>query len=153
MIFIIIAVIGLISMKILVDKGADSRTGSIIFILELIIVAIGLKMSNLSAETKLEIKKSHISIAEQYESSYKTGEEWEKTKEMLQEINEKAKNAESIKAFYVCVDPQYAISLLFGSSSFEEYQVTISDDRIVFPEHYKKSDLLKDIKYKLIPVD
>lgn len=63
---------------------------------------------------------------------------------MLQKVNEEAKIAESEKVTYALVDITYLLHLVLGSRSFDEYQVEIKEDRVIFPEHYELLDLTKD---------
>ncbi len=143
MIFIILAIICLVILVIAGNKEVDVRVRLFIIALTFMFMVLGIKTATYAEIVKNDIKDSQLFIAEQYKTSSKTEEDWQKTVSKLKQTNEKMQKAEEQKLFYACVDFYYVICLIFPTTSFNDYTVTIYDNKVVFPEHYKALDLVK----------
>lgn len=144
MILFILAIVCLIILGILIKKEFVGREIALfIILLSFSFMIVGIKLIGFAENTKKHIKDSQISLAEQYKTSIKTEEDWQKTVSKLKQTNEKMQKAEEQKLFYACVDFYYVICLIFPTTSFNDYTVTIYDNKVVFPEHYKALDLVK----------
>lgn len=143
MIFIILAIVCLIISKVVENKGGDIRIRLFLIALTFVFMLVGIKTATYAESVKKDIKDSQLAIAEQYKTSNKTDEDWQKTVLRLKQTNDIMQRAEEQKLFYACVDFYYVICLIFPTTSFNDYTVTIYDNKVVFPEHYKALDLVK----------
>lgn len=92
---------------------------------------------------KKDIKAKQIKIIEQYELSDKTDSDWQQTVSMLKQTNEDIENIDNQKTKYKFLDVMYFIGSICGSYT-EDYTVYISENKIIFPEHYEMSNVVKD---------
>lgn len=145
MILFILAIVCLIILGILVEKEIVGRQMTLfIILLAFSFMIVGIKISGFAEKEKTHIKDSQIAIAEQYKTSNKTAEDWQITLSRLKQTNERVKTEEEQKIIYVLFDFHYLFTLIIPNESFSDYAVTIYDDKVVFPEHYKVLDLVKD---------
>lgn len=144
MILFILAIVCLIILGVLIKKEFVGREIALfIILLSFSFMLVGIKISGSAENTKKHIKDSQISLAEQYNTSNKTAEDWQTTVSRLKQTNERVKTEEEQKIIYVLFDFHYLFTLIIPTNSFSDYAVTIYDDKVVFPEHYKVLDLVK----------
>lgn len=143
MIFIVLTIVCFIILVIAEKKEVDVRVRLFFIVLAFTFMLVGIKTATYAEIVKNDVKDSQLFIAEQYKTSSKTEEDWQKTVSKLKQTNEKMQKAEEQKLFYACVDFYYVICLIFPTTSFNDYTVTIYDNKVVFPEHYKALDLVK----------
>lgn len=133
MVFIIIFLMSALVAWKMTDIGAG--------LIALIAAICALLFAGNYEESYENIYESQVTIVERYLISEKTDEDWQKTKELLQTTNEKAKQIEKKKEKYFFTDFVYVCCP--NSVSADDYRVAILDDKIVFPEHYEMSNVVK----------
>ena len=143
MVFLILAIVCLIISKVVGNKDGDIRIRLFLIALTFVFMLVGIKTATYAESVKNDVKDSQLFIAEQYKTSSKTEEDWQKTVSKLKQTNEKMQKAEEQKIIYVLFDFHYLFTLIIPTNSFSDYAVTIYDDKVVFPEHYKVLDLVK----------
>lgn len=146
MILFILAIVILMISGVLIKKGIVGReTALFIILLACSFMIVGIKLIGYAENTKKHIKDSQIAIAEQYKTSNKSEEDWKITLSRLKQTNERVKTEEEQKIIYALFDSHYLFTLFIPTNSFIDYAVTIYDDKVVFPEHYKVLDLVKGL--------
>lgn len=162
MIFIILAIIGMFVLYRLIESEKH-----ILFVIVLAfnfaMVFAFIKSMNGYSETAENIKESQLKIAEEYKLSDKDDEAWNYLTSKLSEKNKKVDNLKDNDIIWKMIDIYY----LFSVGSNKEYKVELSEDRVVFPEHYDTFDIVKEKskeeayeeieidgkKYQLVPID
>ncbi len=109
-----------------------------------VIVSIVLILFNIGSygSAKEDIKAKQIKIIEQYELSDKTDNDWQQTVSMIKQTNEDAGNIDNQKTKYKFLDVVYFVGSICGTHT-EDYTVYISENKIIFPEHYEMPNVVK----------
>lgn len=110
----------------------DARSGMEISSLLIIASAIASGMCGGKNHSELESVKEHqIDCINAYQASDREEEDWLWLTEKLDDANKEIDAIES-KTYYLLFD----IRLLILKPDYQEYKITITDDKIILPENY-----------------